>query len=154
MTKTYSAKPQEVSGSWQVLDASGRRLGQIATEAAWLLMGKHRPTYTPHVLTGDFVIVTNAAKVSVSGNKQVQKIYYRHSGYPGGMRETPLNVVLQRHPTRVIEHAVRGMLPKNALGRQMFRRLKVYAGSEHPHQAQVSAELKTRLDPAKQEERQ
>lgn len=154
MTKTYNAKPQEVSGSWQVLDASGRRLGQVATEAAWLLMGKHRPTYTPHVLTGDFVIVTNAAKVSVSGNKQVQKIYYRHSGYPGGMRATPLNVVLQRHPTRVIEHAVRGMLPKNSLGRQMFRRLKVYAGGEHPHQAQVSAELKTHRDPAKQEEGQ
>ena len=137
MLGTYSAKPREVFSRWHVLDATNRPLGRLATEVARLLMGKHKPTYTPHILTGDFVIVVNASQIHVSGNKRTQKIYYRHSGYPGALRETPLEVLIQKHPTRVIEHAVRGMLPKNKLARHMLRRLKVYAGGDHPHEAQV-----------------
>jgi len=109
----------------------------LATEVATLLMGKHKPIYTPHLNTGDFVVVTNAAKVRVTGKKAQQKVYYRHSGYPGGFRSTTFNRMMETHPTRAIEYAVKGMLPKNRLGRDMLKRLKVYSGDTHPHQAQV-----------------
>lgn len=135
--KTYSAKLQDTKPEWHVIDASGRTLGRLATEAATLLMGKHKPTYTPNLNTGDFVVVVNAAKVRVTGKKAEQKVYYRHSGYPGGLRSTTFEELMEKHPTRAIEYAVRGMLPKNRLGRAMLRRLKVYASDSHPHQSQV-----------------
>ena len=134
--KTYSAKPQEVEREWFVVDAQGQTLGRLATRIATVLRGKHKPLYTPHVDCGDYVIVVNAQEVNVTGQKLDQKIYYRHSGYPGGLREVTLRRRLQTHPERVIEAAVRGMLPKNRLGRKMFKKLKVYAGPDHPHQAQ------------------
>jgi large subunit ribosomal protein L13 len=134
--KTYSAKPQEVEREWFVVDAQGQTLGRLATRIATLLRGKHKPLYTPHVDCGDYVIVVNAQEVNVTGQKLDQKIYYRHSGYPGGLRQVTLRRRLQTHPERVIEAAVRGMLPKNRLGRKMFKKLKVYAGPDHPHQAQ------------------
>lgn len=139
MLRTYSAKQNEVPYRWHVIDATDRSLGRVATEIARLLMGKHKPQYTRHVLTGDFVIVVNASHIYVSGQKAKQKMYYRHSGYIGNLRETPLEVMLTRHPDRVIELAVKGMLPKNTLARQMLRRLKVYSGETHPHEAQVKA---------------
>ena len=139
MLRTYSAKQNEVPYRWHVIDAADRPLGRVATEIARLLMGKHKPQYTRHVLTGDFVIVVNASRVYVSGQKAKQRMYYRHSGYIGHLRETPFEVMLARHPDRVIELAVKGMLPKNTLARQMLRRLKVYAGENHPHEAQVKA---------------
>jgi large subunit ribosomal protein L13 len=135
--KTYSTKSSDLRPQWHVIDASGKTLGRLASEVATLLMGKHKPIYTPNLNTGDFVIVVNAAKVRVTGNKAQQKFYYRHSGYPGGLKSTTLARMMQTHPTRVIEYAVRGMLPHNRLGRDMLRRLKVYAGDTHPHQAQM-----------------
>jgi len=135
--KTYTAKAQEIDANWHVIDASGKTLGRLATQAATLLMGKHKPTYTPNLNTGDFVVVVNAAKVRVTGRKAQQKIYYRHSGYPGGLRSTTFERMMETHPTRVIEYAVEGMLPKNRLGRSMLRRLKVYPDESHPHKAQV-----------------
>lgn len=134
--KTFSAKAAEVEREWWVVDAEGETLGRLATRIASILRGKHKPIFTPNVDTGDFVIVVNADKVAVTGAKLDQKIYYRHSGYPGGLKERTLREQLQRAPERVIETAVRGMLPKNKLGRAMFRKLKVYAGPTHPHQAQ------------------
>jgi large subunit ribosomal protein L13 len=134
--KTYVTKEEDVQREWYVVDARGQTLGRLATRVASVLRGKHKPTYSPSVDAGDFVIVVNAEKVHVTGRKLDQKLYYRHSGYPGGLKEITLRNLLQQHPTRVIEHAVRGMLPKNRLGRQVFRHLKVYAGSEHPHEAQ------------------
>lgn len=134
--KTYVTKPGEVEREWFVVDAEGKTLGRLATEIARILCGKHKPSYSPAVDVGDYVIVVNAEKVRVTGRKLEQKVYYRHSGYPGGLKEVRLRDQLKKHPTRVIEQAVRGMLPKNALGRQMFRKLKVYAGPDHPHQAQ------------------
>jgi len=134
--KTYVTKPSEVEREWFVVDAEGKTLGRLATEIARILRGKHKPNYSPSVDVGDYVIVVNAERVQVTGRKLDQKIYYRHSGYPGGLKQIALRDLLARHPTRVIEHAVRGMLPKNALGRRMFKKLKVYAGPEHPHQAQ------------------
>lgn len=134
--KTYSAKPAEVERDWWIVDAEGLTLGRLATQVASILRGKHKPIYTPNIDTGDFVIVINAEKVAVTGAKLDQKMYYRHSGYPGGLKERTLREQLQRAPERVIEAAVRGMLPKNKLGRAMFRKLKVYAGPSHPHQAQ------------------
>ncbi|HBY98509.1 MAG: 50S ribosomal protein L13 [Ardenticatenaceae bacterium] len=134
--KTFSAKPAEVEHEWWVVDAEGQTLGRLATRIASILRGKHKPIFTPNVDTGDFVIVVNADKVAVTGAKLDQKIYYRHSGYPGGLKERSLREQLQRSPERVIEAAVRGMLPKNKLGRAMFRKLKVYASPTHPHQAQ------------------
>jgi large subunit ribosomal protein L13 len=134
--KTYVTKEEDVQREWYVVDASGQTLGRLAARIASVLRGKHKPTYSPSVDAGDFVIVVNAGKVHVTGRKLDQKMYYRHSGYPGGLKEITLRNLLQQHPTRVIEHAVRGMLPKNRLGRQVFRHLKVYAGSEHPHEAQ------------------
>lgn len=135
--KTYSTKASDIKRHWHVIDASGRTLGRLATEIAHLLRGKHKPMYAPYLDTGDYVIVVNAGKVRVTGNKGSQKIYYRHSGYPGGLKEITVEKLMNAHPTRVIEHAVRGMLPKNPLGRAMFRKLKVYEGPTHPHHAQI-----------------
>ncbi len=136
--KTYSPKASEIVRRWHVIDASGQTLGRLATQIAQLLKGKHKPMYAPHMDVGDFVVVVNAEKVRVTGDKLEQKQYYRHSGYPGGIRSVSLGTQLQTHPTRVIEHAVRGMLPHNALGRAMYRKLKVYAGPTHPHGAQLA----------------
>ena len=136
MHKTYMAKPGEVKREWYVVDATGKTLGRLAAEIATILRGKHKPQYTPHVDVGDFVIVVNAEKIAVTGRKLDQKRYYRHSGYPGGLRSVTLRQQLERHPDRVIRAAVKGMLPKNRLGRRMLKKLKVYAGPEHPHQAQ------------------
>ena len=135
--KTYSTKASDIKREWHVIDASGKTLGRLASEVALLLRGKHKPIYVPHLDTGDYVIVINADKVRVTGNKAKQKLYYRHSGYPGGLKSTSLAEMMESHPTRVIEHAVKGMLPKGPLGRAMFKKLKVYAGPNHPHQAQV-----------------
>lgn len=134
--KTYVTKPDEVQREWYVVDATGKTLGRLATGIARILRGKHKPNYSPMIDVGDYVIVINAEKVRVTGRKLTDKFYYRHSGYPGGFKQISLRDMLARHPTRVIEYAVRGMLPKNALGRRMFKKLKVYAGPDHPHQAQ------------------
>jgi large subunit ribosomal protein L13 len=134
--KTLSAKPNEIERTWYVVDAEGKTLGRLSTEIARILRGKHKPIYTPHVDTGDYVIVINADKVRVTGKRLDQKMYYRHSGYMGGLKTVPLRRMLETHPERVIEHAVKGMLPKNRLGRQMYKKLKVYASPDHPHQAQ------------------
>jgi large subunit ribosomal protein L13 len=135
--KTYLAKPSEVAPAWRVVDAEGQTLGRLATRISRALQGKDKPTYTPHVLTGDYVVVVNAAKVRVSGNKLNQKIYYRHSGYVGNLKETLLKDLLKEHPERVVQLAVKGMLPATKRGRQMLRRLKVYAGESHKHELQV-----------------
>ena len=134
--KTYVTKPADVERAWYVVDAEGQTLGRLASSIATILRGKHKPIYSPAVDCGDFVIVLNADKVSVTGRRLEQKKYYRHSLYIGGLKEISLRDQLQKHPERVIESAVRGMLPKNALGRKMFKKLKVYAGTEHPPQAQ------------------
>lgn len=139
--KTYSAKPGQVERRWWVVDAEGKNLGRLASGIATVLRGKNKPEFTPHVDTGDFVVVINAAKVSVTGNKLRDKRYYRHSGYPGGMRSYTLEQMLQRRPTEVLRRAVRGMLPKNRLGRKQLTKLKVYAGPTHPHSAQKPEEL-------------
>ena len=134
--KTYSAKPGEIAREWYLVDADGLTLGRLATQIADTLRGKRKPEYTPHVDTGDFVIVVNAEKIAVTGNKLDQKRYYRHSGYPGGLKSRSLREQLDRRPTEVIRTAVRGMLPKNRLARQQITKLKVYAGPEHPHASQ------------------
>jgi large subunit ribosomal protein L13 len=134
---TKSAKEQDIERDWYVIDAQGQTLGRLATRVATILRGKNKPLYTPHVDCGDYVIVVNAEKIHVTGQKMTQKKYYRHSGYPGGLKEVTLRDQLQKFPNRVIEAAVRGMLPKNRLGRRMFKKLKVYAGPSHPHQAQL-----------------
>jgi large subunit ribosomal protein L13 len=134
--KTYSAKLGSVEQDWFVVDAEGKTLGRLAAEVAHRLRGKHKPEYTPHVDTGDYIVVVNAGKIRVTGNKGQQKIYYRHSGYPGGLKSISLDKLREKAPERIIESAVRGMLPKNSLGRAMFRKLKVYADGEHPHAAQ------------------
>jgi len=134
--KTYVAKPGEVEKVWYVVDATGKTLGRLATQIASVLRGKHKPQYTPHEDVGDYVIVVNSEKVRVTGRKLDQKMYYRHSGYPGGIRGVSLRDQLNRHPERVIEHAVKGMLPRGPLGRRIFKKLKVFVGSEHTHQAQ------------------
>ena len=136
--KTYSTKIKDIERKWHVIDASGRTLGKLATEAARLLMGKHKPTFSPNLDTGDNVVVINAEKIQVTGNKLKQKQYYRHSDYPGGFRSTSLEKMMRDDPTRVIEHAVRGMLPHTRLGAQMRKKLRVYAGDSHPHLAQVA----------------
>lgn len=136
--KHYNPSASDFEADWHVLDAKGKVLGRIASEAATLLMGKHRPTYVPHMLSGDFVVVINAADVTVTGNKAEQIVYKRHSQRPGKLKEIPYQRVKERFPARVIEHAVRGMLPKNKLGERMIRRLKVYAGEEHPHVSQLA----------------
>lgn len=134
--KTISVKEEDVQKDWYVVDAQGQTLGRLATQVATVLRGKHKPIYTPHVDCGDYVIIINAEKIHVTGQKMTQKMYYRHSNYPGGLKKVALRDQLQKFPTRVIEAAVRGMLPKNRLGRRMFKKLKVYAGSNHPHEAQ------------------
>jgi large subunit ribosomal protein L13 len=134
--KTFSAKTAEVERQWWIVDAEGQTLGRLATRIATILRGKHKPIFTPHIDTGDFVIVINAEKIQVTGNKLDTIVYYRHSGYPGGLKERTLREQLQKFPERPIETAVKGMLPKNTLGRNMIKKLKVYAGSEHPHAAQ------------------
>ena len=134
--KTYSVKAGEIERKWFVVDAKGKVLGRLATEIARILRGKHKPIFTPHLDTGDFVVVINAEEVQVTGRKAEQKTYFRHSGYMGGEKHIPFRRMQDNHPERVIELAVKGMLPKNALGRQMRRKLRVYAGSEHPHQGQ------------------
>ncbi len=135
--RTYSTKAKDVTRQWHVVDASGKTLGRLVSRIAILLMGKHKPHYVPYLDTGDYVVVINASKIKVTGNKTKQKTYYRHSGYPGGLKSVTLGNMLETHPTRVIEHAVRGMLPHNRLGRAMFKKLKVYEGENHPHKAQV-----------------
>lgn len=134
--KTYSAKADDVERAWFVVDLEGQTVGRAATRIATVLRGKHKAIYTPHVDTGDFVIAINADKVVFKGNKLKDKTYYRHSGYPGGLKEITAEKQLQRHPTRVIEAAVKGMLPKGPLGRRMIKKFKIYAGTEHPHEAQ------------------
>ena len=134
--KSYIAKPAEVERKWYVIDAEDKTLGKIASEIASILRGKKKPIYTPHVDTGDYVIVINAEKVRVTGKKEEQKIYKSHSGYPGGLKETTLRELRAKKPEEIIRHAVKGMMPKGKLGRQMFKKLKVYAGPEHPHTAQ------------------
>ena len=138
-TKTYRLRASEMERAWHVLDASGRPLGRLASEAARLLLGKHKPTYEPHLAMGDHVIVVNAAEVILTGNKASTKTYYRHSGHPGNLRKRTFAQQMERDPRKVIETAVRGMLPHNVRGRELFRRLRVYAGAEHPHEAQINA---------------
>ena len=135
--KTFMANAATIERKWYVVDAEGKTLGRLAAEVAKVLRGKHKPTFTPHVDTGDHVIIINAAKVALTGNKLVQKTYFRHSGYPGGTTFTPAGKMLAEKPERVVELAVRGMLPKNKLGRQTYRKLQVYRGAEHPHAAQL-----------------
>jgi large subunit ribosomal protein L13 len=140
-TKTYNAKPGEITRDWYVVDASGQTLGRLATRIADTLRGKGKPQYTPHVDTGDFVVVVNAEKIAVTGNKLDQKRYYRHSGYPGGIRSRTLREQLDRRPTEVLRTAVKGMLPKNKLAARQLTKLKIYAGPDHPHEAQAPKEL-------------
>jgi large subunit ribosomal protein L13 len=139
--KTFSAKAHEVKRDWFVVDAEGKTLGRMATEIARRLRGKHKAEYTPHCDTGDYIIVVNAAKVRVTGNKVQDKVYYNHTEYPGGLREETFGKLIARKPERVVERAVRGMLPRNPLGREMLRKLKVYPGAEHPHVAQQPQQL-------------
>ena len=139
-TSTYFAKTDEIPTNWRVIDVSGQTLGRVAQGISMALQGKDKPTYTPHVLTGDHIVVLNAAKVRVTGHKLLQKMYYRHSGYVGNLKTFRLRDMLEKYPERVIQLAVKGMLPRNKRGRQMLRRLKVYAGDSHPHQAQVKGE--------------
>jgi large subunit ribosomal protein L13 len=141
---TYSLKGGEIDKGWQVIDADGQTLGRLATEVAGLLRGKHKPSFTPHMDMGDNVIVLNASKVKVTGNKLADKTYYHHTGYMGGLKERQLEEMLAKHPERVIEMAVRGMLPKTKLGHKQLKHLKVYAGAEHLHEAQVNADRKRR----------
>ena len=134
--KTYSIKADEIDKDWFVADAEDKALGRLASKVAQILKGKHKPTYTPHMDMGDFVVVVNAEKIRVSGNKEMQKTYFSHSGYPGGTKEVDLYTMRRRFPERVIQNAVKGMLPHNRLGRQMMRNLKIYSGSDHPHSSQ------------------
>jgi large subunit ribosomal protein L13 len=134
--KTYVVKEADIERKWVLVDAEGQNLGRLASRIAQVLRGKHKPTYSPHLDGGDYVVVVNADKIAVTGRKMDQKMYYRHTGYPGGIRETNLRGLLARHPTHALKFAVRGMLPKNRLGRRMIKKLKIYAGPEHPHQAQ------------------
>ena len=134
--KTYSAKAESVQRDWYVVDAAGKTLGRLAAEVASRLRGKHKPEYTPHVDTGDYIVVVNAEKVAVTGNKAAKKIYYSHTEYPGGIKDISFEKLMEKAPERALQSAVKGMLPKGPLGREMFRKLKIYVGSEHPHTAQ------------------
>lgn len=145
INKTYSPKPGDIERSWFVVDATDLPLGRVASEVAQLLRGKHKPTYAPHVDGGDFIVVVNAEKVAVTSDKSQTKIYYRHSGYPGGIKAETFESLRERRPEAIIERAVRGMLPKNKLGRQMARKLKVYAGPDHPHEAQQPQPLELNI---------
>jgi large subunit ribosomal protein L13 len=142
LQRTFSPTPSDIERSWFVVDAADVPLGRLSSEVAQVLRGKNKPTYAPHMDGGDFVIVINAERIHVSGNKEIEKIYYRHSGYPGGLRAETLSQVRVKHPERLVETAVRGMLPKNRLGRQMLTKLKVYAGPDHPHASQKPESLK------------
>lgn len=142
MKNTYMQKKETVERNWYVIDATDLTLGRLATKVATVLRGKHKPTYTPHIDCGDFVIVVNADKVNLTGKKLDQKIYYNHSGYTGGLRERTARVMKEQYPVEMVERAIKGMLPHNRLGRQMYRKLFVYAGSEHPHTAQQPKEMK------------
>ncbi len=137
--KTYSTKASDIKREWHVIDASDKILGRLATQVASLLMGKHKPIFCRNLDTGDFVVVINADKIRVTGNKAKQKLYYSHSGYPGGLKSISLEKMMQTHPTRVIQHAVKGMLPHNRLGASMMTKLRIYAGDSHPHLAQTNA---------------
>ena len=141
--KTYQAKKEELEHQWHLVNAEGKILGRLASNLAHILKGKNKPTYTPHVDTGDFVVVVNAGKVVLTGKKMKDKIYYRHTGYPGGIKEMSAEKLLAKKPTEIIRMAVKGMLPKNSLGRQMLQKLKIYAGAKHPHESQkpVSMEI-------------
>lgn len=139
--KTYVAKPSTIRRGWFIVDAKDQTLGRLASEIAVRLRGKHKPEYTPFLDTGDYIVVINAAKMAVTGKKRTDKMYYRHTGYPGGIKSETLGKLIARHPERVLESAVRGMLPKGPLGRAMFRKLKVYGGDEHPHVAQQPQRL-------------
>jgi large subunit ribosomal protein L13 len=141
LMKTYSAKPAEVQRDWFLVDATDKTLGRLATEVAARLRGKHKPEYTPHVDTGDYIVIVNAEKIRVTGKKATDKIYHHHTGYPGGLKSISFNKLIDKAPERVIQSAVKGMLPKNPLGRAMFGKLKVYAGGDHPHEAQQPQEL-------------
>ena len=143
--KTYSVKPADIERQWHVIDASDKTLGRLATQVAGLLMGKHKPIFSPNLDTGDFVIVINADKVRVTGRKEKQKLYYRHSGYPGGLKSITLEKMMQTNPTRIIEHAVKGMLPHTRLGASMRKKLKVYAGDTHPYLAQTKTTSSTEV---------
>ncbi|MBI4282250.1 MAG: 50S ribosomal protein L13 [Chloroflexi bacterium] len=151
--KTCNTKPSQVESQWHVFDARDQILGRLATEVSGLLQGKHKPIYARHILTGDYVIVVNASKIRVTGRKLEQELYRSHSNYPGSLRETPMFEVLENHPDRIIRAAVRGMLPKNILGRQMLKRLKIYAGETHPHEAQIRGQANVKLQerPTEQE---
>ena len=142
MKNTYMQKKEDLVRNWYVIDAEGENLGRVATKVATVLRGKHKPTYTPHMDCGDFVIVVNASKVNLTGNKLDDKIYYNHSGYTGGLRERTARVMRESYPVEMMERAVKGMLPKGRLGRQMYKKLFVYEGSEHPHMAQKPVEMK------------
>ena len=142
MRNTYMQKKEDVKRNWYVVDAEGLTLGRLATQVASVLRGKHKPTYTPHIDCGDYVIVVNAGKVNLTGNKLDDKIYYNHSGYTGGLRERTARTMKEKYPEEMIERAIKGMLPKGRLGRQMYRKLFVYAGENHPHTAQQPVELK------------
>jgi len=136
--KTYSVKPADIHRDWHVIDATGQTLGRLSTQIATLIRGKHKPSFSPHMDNGDFVVVINAGKIRVTGHKMEQKFYYSHSGYPGGLRSVQLDEMLRTHPTRVIEHSVRGMIPDNKLGDQIIKKLKVYAGPTHPHARHIA----------------
>ena len=144
MRNTYMQKKEDVKRNWVVIDAEGQTLGRLATQAAHVLRGKHKPTYTPHIDGGDYVIIVNADKVNLTGNKLDDKIYYNHSGYTGGLRERTARVMKEKYPVEMVERAIKGMLPKGRLGRQMYKKLFVYAGSEHPHAAQKPVEMKVK----------
>jgi large subunit ribosomal protein L13 len=141
VSTTFMANPQNVTRKWFVVDAEGKTLGRLASQVAAILRGKHKPTFTPHTDTGDFVIIINAEKIVLTGRKLSDKIYTRFSGYPGGLKEIPAGVMLAKHPERLLEHAIKGMLPHNSLGAQMYRKLKVHAGATHPHAAQMPEQL-------------
>ena len=141
---TFMAKKSDVKRNWYVIDAEGKNLGRVASKAATILRGKHKAIYTPHVDCGDYVIIINAEKVNLTGNKLDQKMYYNHSGYPGGLRERNAKTMIEKYPVEMVERAVKGMLPKTTLGRQMFRQLFVYAGSEHKHEAQKPESLEVK----------
>ncbi len=142
MKNTFMQKKQEIKRDWYVIDAEGQTLGRVAAKVAHVLRGKHKPTFTPHVDCGDFVIITNASKIELTGNKLDDKIYYNHSGYTGGLRERTARTMKENYPVEMMERAVKGMLPKGRLGRQMYKKLFVYAGAEHPHTAQKPVEMK------------
>ncbi|ADN03048.1 50S ribosomal protein L13 [Spirochaeta thermophila] len=134
--KTIFLKPKDIQPTWYLIDAKGKTLGRLATQVAAILRGKHKPYYVPHQAVGDYVIIVNADKIVVSGNKETKKLYYRHTGYPGGLKVATFSQVMEKHPTYPLEKAIKGMLPKNRLGRALFRRVKIYAGETHPHAAQ------------------